>query len=85
MNLELNGPEDEQRVGSSINEKRPLMEIGSQAQSLLAKKQQAKERTKKIKQATEVAMKFIDKNNSKALSSHLLTISQEIKMNELID
>ena len=30
-------------------------------------------------------MKYIDKNNSKALQSHLLKISEDIKMNELID
>jgi len=31
VNSLQDGPEDEQRVGSSINEKRPLMEIGSSA------------------------------------------------------
>lgn len=30
-------------------------------------------------------MKFIDKNNSKSLSAHLLRISDDIKLNELID
>ena len=61
------------------------MDIGAHAQTSLNKRQMAKERAKRIKQATDQAMKYIDKNNSKALSAHLLKIQEDIKMNELID
>ena len=50
------------------------MDIGAHAQTSLNKRQMAKERAKRIKQATDQAMKYIDKNNSKALSAHLLKI-----------
>jgi ankyrin repeat protein len=53
--------------------------------SSLAKRQEAKERGRRIKQATEVAMKYIDKNNSKALAAHLLNIHDDIKIDEMID
>ena len=65
---------------------KPAIDTGAHSKSSLAKRQQQKERQKKIKQATEVCMKYVDKNNSKGLIVHLERIeSDRIRIDEIVD